>query len=135
MSFPFSSSSLYAPLWRLSTTLKGPSQFGANLPFCRLRRAVPTFLHTKSPLRNVRSCTRVLYRRAALSLAAYSRILASSRTSWTKSRLARRLLSLLCSSKCVLHHDGSLSSTGIMASVPYVMQYEVSFVEDWGVQW
>jgi len=131
----FSSSSLYAPLWRLSVTLKGPSQFRANLPFCRLRRAVPTFLHTKSPFRNARSRTRVLYWRAALSLAASSRILASSRTSCIKSRLARRLLSLFCSSKCVLRHEGSPSSTGIIASVPYVRRYGVSFVEDWGVQW
>ena len=68
---PLSSWSLYVPFCRVSATLYGPSQLGASFPSWHFL-ASPTFLHTKYTFRSARVLTQKLYRRVALSLAAFS---------------------------------------------------------------
>jgi len=106
----------YSPPSPTSRTRNSPSQFDENLLSDFL--ASLHILQTRSPLCNLLGRTFVLYLLDARSLHAASQILLSSRSSLMRSSPTARLSWLSC--RLV---DGSPTSTGIVASVPYVRLY------------
>jgi len=123
--FPESRSKLYAPLAATSWIRKGHSQLDENLPSFLLVSLL--ILQTMSPF------WKLLDRLVVRNLHAASQILLLSRSSFTKSSLTERLSSLRVRSNIFLRKVGSPTSTGIIASVPYIRLYGVSCVVVWGV--
>ena len=105
------------PAW-LPGLGKAPSQLDENFPSFFL--ASLRILQTRSPFWKHLGRTFVLYRLEARALQAASRILLLSQNSLTKSRLTARLSSFRVRSNICRLMVGSATSTGIMASVPYV---------------
>jgi len=123
-------SSRYAPLFRLSTTRKGPSQLDANFPLILFFWASPFILHTKFPPTKDLGLVLALYRREALLLHASSLIFALSLSSYNRSSIVRVHSSFRRKSANCLRIVGSPTFTGNIAFVLYIKLYGVSSVEE-----